>query len=229
MLADARHDQPVPPEVAARLDAALAELRSTPASGAEDPDTTAPDTLDPDTTAPDTTHPTVVPLRRRVSRVLLAAAAVLAIGYGATQVLPKGSMSDSGGDNGSASTADNAEAPQAESGGGAGALAGTPPPVTDLGIAGLRPIDPAALDRDLARLRRESARSEQFAGTRGTDMVRCGPADPVPGARYVGAAYNGRPALVVYLPVQNGRQTVELFLCDTATPRKVFQTVTLTP
>ncbi|RYP83788.1 hypothetical protein EKO23_17960 [Nocardioides guangzhouensis] len=230
MLAEARHDQPVPPEVVARLDAVLAELGSGVAAEA------------PATSDEATGEPAVVPLRpreqdseerrlhRRFSRVLLAAAAVLAIGYGATQVLPNVTQSGSG-DSGSASTADSAETPQAPevAGGDAGARAETPTPVTDLGIAGLRPIDPGALDRDLAMLRRESARSEQFAGNRGTDMVRCGPADPVPGARYVGAAYDGRPALVVYHPVRNGRQTVELYLCDTAHPRKVFRTVTLTP
>jgi hypothetical protein len=221
MLAEARPDGPVPAEVAARLDAVLAELQDTSEAGDAD------------------AGGHVVPLRsgshdhrlrRRAGRVLLAAAAVVAIGWGTTQVLPSVTQSGGSSDSGAAqdSAQDSADAP-AESGGDSRALAETPPPVTDLGIAGLRPVDPDALDRDLARLRNKSTRAQQGFESGASDMVRCGPADPEPGSRFVGAAYDGRPALVVYHPVRGGEQQVDLFLCDTARPRQVFRTVTLTP
>jgi len=92
LLASARVDGPIPAEVAARLDATLAELTGRP--------TEAP--------VPDEDSPVVVPLRRR-SRLaprLLAAAAVVIVagvgGVGLNQVL-----SNSGSDN-KASSADSA-------------------------------------------------------------------------------------------------------------------------
>ena len=88
MLADARHDGPVPPEVAARLDEVLAGLHddADPAADVSAPETDAAD----EPTAEPQRPATVVPLRRRaarLSRYVLAAAAVLVIGYGTTQVI----------------------------------------------------------------------------------------------------------------------------------------------
>lgn len=74
LLADARHDEPMPHDVAARLDDVLAGLVADRA-GDED--------------APEPSH--VVPLRRRRwPKVLVAAASVCAIGLGATQVIGSG-------------------------------------------------------------------------------------------------------------------------------------------
>ena len=230
MLADARHDETIPPEVATRLDAALADLAPAAADAPAGEAAVVP------LRSRDDRHAHEEPegdaeerrLRRRVSRVLLAAAAVVAIGYGATQVLPD--LTQSGGDDAGSTAGHSDKVSQAESGGDSGALDAAPPPVTDLGIAGLRPLDTDDLRQSLTSLRRKSTRSEEFsAAQRDAALDRCGPADPVPGSRLVGASYDGRPAMVVYLPEQNGRQRVELYLCDTAKPRKVFQTVTLAP
>jgi hypothetical protein len=85
-LRAARHDAPLPDDVASRLDATLAGLVAERAS-ADDPDL-----------AP------VVPLRRRRWPALLAAAAaVTAIGLAGTQLVDRGGASDS------LSTADKAE------------------------------------------------------------------------------------------------------------------------
>ena len=76
LLADARVTEPVPTDVAARLDATLASLQA-------------------ERTAE---SPVVVPLRRRFGRVLVAAAAAVAIvtgGYGISQ-LPGTTSADSG-------------------------------------------------------------------------------------------------------------------------------------
>jgi hypothetical protein len=233
MLAEARHDEPLPADVAARLDAALAGLQGGSVAGEGSEGQVVPLRPDPGTERSDDearTRSRDHRWRRRTARVLLAAAAVVAIGWGTTQVLPNVTQSGGSSDSGSAqdSAQDSADAPT-ESGGDSRALAETPSPVTDLGIAGLRPVDPDGLDRDLARLRGLSTRSQPKAEDAISDMVRCGPADPEPGSRFVGAAYDGRPALVVYHPVRGDEQQVDLFLCDTARPRQVFRTVTLTP
>lgn len=98
LLAGARSTAPVPDDVVARLDDALAALTAdrarTPeltdlgrASTVETPDTETSDTEAPETEAPDLGTPVadVVPLRKRsrlAPRLLVAAAAVLAVGGG---------------------------------------------------------------------------------------------------------------------------------------------------
>ena len=179
MLADARHDEPVPPEVAARLDEALAGLR------AEEPSDT-----------------NVVPLRRRAARLpryLLAAAAVVAIGYGTTQVIDN-TLSGSSGDSGSAGggvAEDSTVDKDAGSGDSPSAAEGAPPPeafvpLDELGIEGLEPIRPANLDQDLTVL---GDTEEQAGALRSTRRLAatCGPRDRVPGSRTLAAAYDGAP------------------------------------
>lgn len=89
LLADARHEEPAPPEVVARLDTVLADLTA------------------------DRQEPTpVVELRaarrrRRAASLLLAAAAVVAVGVGLNQVMTPSGM-DSAGD---AASEEAAEAP----------------------------------------------------------------------------------------------------------------------
>lgn len=80
LLAEARETGPMPADVAARLDAVIADLARTTTSGtATDPDTA---------TGPD--EAAVVPLRRRrLPQLVLAAAAVTAIGLGTVQVLDR--------------------------------------------------------------------------------------------------------------------------------------------
>ena len=226
MLADARHEGPVPPEVAARLDETLAGLHA---------DAGTPATETPDTTPDEPERPaTVVPLRRRarLSRYLLAAAAVLAIGYGTTEVIG-GTMGSSGDSDSGASGAGSMADSKAESGGSSGqapSAADSPPPPTalaELGVEGLEPIRPGTLDEDLSAL--DSSAEKDATALRSARRLSedCGPRTPVPGSRTLAAAYDGRPTLVVYLPAEGGSQRVDLYLCDTAKPRKAFRSVTL--
>lgn len=95
LLAQARHDEPVPADVAARLDATLAEL------SAERHEVRAP----------------VVTLasrrRRMAANALVAAAAVVVLGVGIGQVLPM-SGTDSGADESAAGGAADSSAVEAE-------------------------------------------------------------------------------------------------------------------
>ena len=229
MLADARHDGPVPPEVAARLDEVLAGLHddADPAADVSAPETDAAD----EPTAEPQRPATVVPLRRRaarMSRYVLAAAAVLVIGYGTTQVIGNttGSNSDTSGAGSDSS---------AESAGGSGDApssaedAPLPSALQDLGIKGLVPLEPGSLDQDLHAL--GSTAEKDTTALRSARRLSgvCGPRTrAVPaGSRTLAAAYDGRPTLVVYLPPEGGSQRVDLYLCDSANPRKPFRSVTL--
>ena len=222
MLADARHDEPVPPGVAARLDDALAGLRAS---------TDAPADAEPAGR-----DANVVPLRRRASRVsryVLAAAAVVAIGYGTTQVVGNtlgGSAGDSGSAGGS-SAEDSAAEKDSGSGDSPSAAEDAPPPeafvpLDELGIEGLEPIRPANLDQDLTALEDTKEQASALRSTRRLAGV-CGPRDRAPGSRTLAAAYDGRPTLVVYLAPEDGAQRVDLYLCDTESPRRAFRSVTL--
>jgi hypothetical protein len=211
--------------VAVRLDEALAGLH------AETPEP-APTRDEPDAPA------TVVPLRRRVSRLpryVLAAAAVVVIGYGTTQVVGNtlgGSSSDSGSAGGGSSSGDTTAERGAGSGGAPSAADdGAPPPsafapLDDLGIQGLEPLDTARLDENLATLEDSAVKAPAQRSARRLAEV-CGPRAPVPGSRTRAAAYDGRPTLVVYLPPEGGSQRVDLYLCDTKQPRRPFRSVTL--
>ena len=240
MLADVRHDGPVPPDVAARLDEVLAGLHA-PDHTAEQAGPAADDAAEP--VSPSLSEPaaepphsaTVVPLRRRaarLSRYVLAAAAVLVIGYGTTQVIGNtmGSSSDS---DSAGAGADSGADSRAEVGAGSGdapsAAQDAPRPhaLQDLGIKGLRPLEPGTLDQDLYAL--GSTAERDTTALRGARRLSgaCGPRTPVPGSRTLAAAYDGRPTLVVYLPPEGGSQQVDLYLCDTAKPREAFRSVTL--
>ena len=235
MLSDARHDGPVPPEVAARLDEVLAGLHADARSG--DTDSPAPVT-DDDAAAEPERPATVVPLRRRparLSRYVLAAAAVLAIGYGTTQVI--GNTVRSGGESDSAGSSSDAGADtKAERGASSGdapsAAEDAPPPTAaapleELGIKGLVPLEPGSLDQDLYAL--GSTAEQDATALRSARRLSgaCGPRTPVAGSRTLAAAYDGRPTLVVYLPPEGGSQRVDLYLCDTEKPRRPFRSVTL--
>jgi hypothetical protein len=115
LLADAGGPAPTPPEVAARLDDVLAGLvadraAGAPAAGADE----SPRAADPADPGPGAA---VVPLearRRRWPKALLAAAAVVAGGYGIGAALTGTTMS---GDSDSSVTADESAAGGAESAG----------------------------------------------------------------------------------------------------------------
>ena len=236
MLADARHDVPVPPEVAARLDEVLAGLHAETDAETDAAGPAAPGTEDGTEPPAEPGRPaTVVPLRRRaarLSRYVLAAAAVLVIGYGTVQVV--GGTLGSGGESDSAgSSSDAGSASRAESGGDSGdapsAAEDAPPPtaLAELGIKGLEQLEPGTLDEDLSAL--DSTAEKDATSLRSARRLSgtCGPRAPVPGSRTLAAAYDGRPTLVVYLPPDGGSQQVDLYLCDAARPRQPFRSVTL--
>ena len=226
LLAEARHDEPVPPAVAARLDAVLAELTA-------------------DRRGPSATSPVVdlgARRRRRIGAALLAAAAVVVGGIGVGQVVsgPGGGSSDSG----AASTADRDAA-----GGGASPESGndslTDPdhysdreqsdgPFLEPGLrygAAYR-LSSDSLRRDLLAARR----AEELATLAGEsavpddttpdqDAAADSPCDPasLPDAgdgTVVPVTLDGQPALALYEVPAGERQRVAVYLCGASAPER---------
>jgi hypothetical protein len=243
----------VPPDVAARLDATLESLRAgLPGPGAADHPATAADAsaageTDPDRSGDPTgdAGATVVPLpRRRWPAALLAAAAVVAIGFGATQVLPTGG-DDAGDSAGSAAESGRDDGRTALSDDGA---ADRPRPASDglvlelqqAGVDRLGSLDllpPAATGAaPQAESPEESADqgAEREAQSDGRLVERlapalrdCGPRPRVEGSRELVATYRGDPALVVLQPPASGSRLAEVYACEGADPRSPVRTVVL--
>ncbi|WP_067431273.1 hypothetical protein [Nocardioides jensenii] len=244
LLSDARHDQPLPDDVAARMDDVLAGLARERAGGS--PAETADGSRADDTggaRAGVAAGPVVVPLaerreqaqRRRWPAVLLSAAAVAAIAFGVTQMLP-GSTDN-----------DGAQAPDVQSNSAEGHANGDsapdmsasegPPRATPSEDAGRSPLASGPMPRAMdlkeaeAELRVELGNVELRAGkayksevTDNSSSLRirnCGPTPPVPDSWLQPATYRGRDALVVFhSPTSSGR-TVDLYTCGTGGGRFV--------
>lgn len=230
LLAGARHAEPVPDDVAARLDRVLAQL------SAEERDPEA--------------HRPVVDLaarrRRRVRSLLVAAAAVVVVGVGVGQVVPTGSGGDA---SESASTAGSAGPEEADDLAGAEGTEESAGASSDLtrstdsfgpsesDAAPFATLEPAPTyakgsPRPPVRLT-EEAFAKQALRFRTRPGVRSRPTSVVPGealsrsetfvcdtadwgsGRLLAALYDGVPAVLAYRPVTGETQTADLLRCGT--------------
>lgn len=220
LLADARLDEPMPADVAARLDGVLADLG----------DDTAPASVAP---LPD--H--AARRRRRLRNLVLAAAAVVVVGVGSTQIDLPGGDADSG-----TAAHDQSEALRSESGGDAAASAPAPAPLVLHSDTFERQVRRSALlqrrltNLDLSALREGSSPpaapdSTGLAGSADTGAgaaleslsdgyaSRCGAGDLGRG-RKVPARYDGQPAVLVVRPAAAGERRVDLYLCGADEPTR---------
>jgi len=224
LLADARHDEPLPDAVAARLDRVLERLHE---------DREAPSSAVVDLGA-----------RRRgkAGRLLLAAAAIVVGGVAAGQVLGGGGDSDESAGPDSASVA-RSEVPRSEvplsgeaaegedapdaagaAGGGAGAQEAAP---TDGQLSNALPVQlsPGSFDRDVRRLARShGVRSSLESAGNGAavrDFVSQEPAFACAPAAYgkgtlLPAYYADQPAVLAFRPPLGSERVAELLRCGTA-------------
>jgi hypothetical protein len=201
LLADARHDEPMPADVAARLDRVLADLGDTPAP------------------SPHPLRDHDAARRRRHRRnLVLAAAAVVVLGFGASR-LDLSSTDDA--DSAGSSAADSSTSQeQSEAGGRAGdapmAQAPSPTPLRLDSGAFERQVERYADQRKLAKdadlgAAVEAAPYDDFAAP------TCSLGD-VGRGRQVAARYDGQPAVLVVRPASGGERQVDLFLCGTDEP-----------
>ncbi|HEU4811802.1 MAG TPA: hypothetical protein VFT00_06655 [Nocardioides sp.] len=196
LLTDARHAEPIPEDVAARLDRVLAQL------AVDDTDDTG----------------RVVSLaarrRRRAGSLLVAAAAVVVVGIGLGQLL---GPPNSGSDSSPASTDAGSTMREAPEGADAGTL-----PAPTYALKSPVPIHPDRFSRDVTRIRRlaSTVSGAQELGPTTTDdksAFACSPAAWGAGT-FVPVTYGGDPAVLVLRRVTGDTQVVELFECGSSEP-----------
>ncbi len=202
LLADARHDRPMPAEVAARLDRVLAGMASEHVPGPEQQ------------VAP------VIDLgarrRRRAATLLVAAAAVVVAGVGIGQVVgPDGDGDDA------ATSADGGAAEDQD-----GSAQVGPGPASDpMSEDEVRALgEPARLTAAsfAAKVRRLQDRpgldNPDGAMVSGEDLAApstgftCGRV-ALPAGKLIAVRYNGSPAVLVYKPPAGDTQVVDLVQC----------------
>jgi hypothetical protein len=235
LLAQARHGEPVPDDVAARLDRVLEQL----AAGGLDPRSDHPGAVDE----------LAARRRRRVRHLLLAAAAVVAVGVGVGQVVPTGddeavTSSDAAGSAAAESLADGADradraggragaARESDSGAAEAAPEEAPsdesdafqpaPPSLTYSTSPSAPVrlSEAGFAAQAERYRdRPGTRSDEGTVVPGQSLSRaetfvCDTAAWGAGL-LLPALYDGVPAVLAYRPVAGATQTVDLLRCGTA-------------
>ena len=229
LLAEARHDEPVPAEVATRLDAVLADLVGERSPGPLPPDPT------------DVAAPAPVDLgarRRRLAGVgLMAAAAVVVAGVAIGQALPT-SSDDAGGAADSATSTElqgdggasaQESAPEADAG---GAQEGAQAPRSAAAVPALRVEgrSDAELSADLVDLRATSAPDTESGTESDTGPEGGSDRQPAPSAisacqlrgtgpgRQVLTQVDGGLGLVVLRPVSGGTQRADVYACGDGVP-----------
>jgi len=197
LLADARHDEPVPADVAAHLDAVLADL-----AGPRVPEGVTP-----------LRAPQRVRRRRWGVALVAAAAAVTAIAVAPRIGSPGGGSDDS-------TASDSAGASSSRSAGGKSLDEG--PAAQAAGVALLH-RDTLAADVRAARAR--LAASPHALQSQGPESLApgCGADDRGPGSA-LAARLDGRDVVLVLRPPAGGRQVADVLACGTA---RVLASVTL--
>ena len=231
LLAEARVDEPIPGDVAGRLDRVLARL----ADGEPDGDRSHLDEL-------------ASRRRRKVTTLLVAAAAVVAVGVGAQSFTLDGDVATSG-DDATAATAQGPESEELLKADSAGrdeqaAPAEAPPAAMATGsgdpdaslsrVAAPARIRPAFFAIDVERVRTsvdplatqaQSPTQEGFASdsTQASRSDLCEPGAWGSGRLYL-VRYAGNPAVLAFRPAVGETQVVDLLQCGTA---DILRSVTL--
>ena len=207
LLAEARHTEPMPGDVVARLDRVLAGLAE------ERKERLAP----------------VVELasrrRRTAASLLVAAAAVVVVGVGISRVLPDNGVVSSGGDAQTSTQEDaaggSANAPEPSRNGSQSAVA---PPEAAPGQRPVVRIRSAHFGPDVRRARTTASKSSPQAFVAFPPADGCLTVDPGPGS-LLPATYDEAPAYLVLRPPAGDTQVVDLYLCGDTAPRR---SITLT-
>ncbi len=216
LLADARHDEPMPDDVVARMDDVIGGLRDSPLDSADEPAATPAERGD-----------NVVPLaahrRRRAAGMLVAAAAIVVGGVVVAQNIPSSSSSsESAGTAGSVAAQDNGQpsrSPEKSPGPRSqrrSALAQDGQITTPVSGDGRLVIRPRSFSQDALAgrrlLRRNAADSLLILGIGSCAKV------PTDDGVVVPATYQRAPAALVYRPASGGSQVVDLYVCGNGRP-----------
>ena len=212
LLADARHDEAVPAEVAARLDAAVARLVDERRDSAT---AEAQHVVDLDARR----------RRKRWSTALAAAAAVVVVGVAAPNLagsLNAGSADEDASSAGSAAEDSSADrefsGPTEEDGGGGDSDGSAEEPSAPSAANELLSLPDVRLDsfRDDAVAAREQAAKDDPEAT--ARLVPCGQA-PDEAEQVVRVSYDGQDGYLAFEPAATaGQQVVTLYLCPGGVP-----------
>ena len=227
LLAGARHDEPVPGDVGARLDRVLADLSGAPSASSAPTAPTAP----------------VVDLaahrrRRNAGALLVAAAAVIVGGFAVGQAIDVGGSSD---DAGSADSSVARDGDDADAGGGQ-ALSASPGDPGDAGDQRSASAMPDAaqtpllltsgnLKRDVKSQLNKSgalvgAQDESAPLASASTALGCATAPPAAYGvgTFFAAFYDGTPTVLALRPPDGTTQQAQVLDCGTGTP---LQSVTV--
>lgn len=202
LLAEARHDEPAPPEVVARLDATLADLVAE--------------------RSPAPVVDLAARRRRRRGSLVLAAAAVVVAGVGLGQAVDRfgGVGAGSGSDSVTSLNADaEPEVAHSDEGAGEDDKAGRKPATSETPLqqyAARSELSATKLRRQLLALRQSSPATDLNGS-----LLRCAAPDGTLGHP---VTYRGEDAVAVFRDPVDGRQAVEIHGCD---PARLLRTLTL--
>lgn len=203
LLADARHDEPMPPDVVARLDDVLADLVE----------------------ADRTPGATVTPLatrRRRAAQMLVAAAAVVAVGIGLGQVvdLGGGSADEAGAPAADSEVAREDASPEeaAPRSGGSSTGSDSLAPQADTPVVRIRPDAFAAGARMAQGYSSQALDSRrELSGAPAAGFSGCRSAGWGEGS-FLPVRYGRAPAVLVLRRAAGDTQVADLFLCGEPDP-----------
>jgi hypothetical protein len=210
LLADARHTEPMPDDVAARMDDVLAGLGATPSAASSSSAGTPARERD------DRVVSLAAHRRRRAAGMLVAAAAIVVGGVAVAQNLPGSTSSSSESTAGSAAAQDSGQQPSR--------VRRSPTPETFSGSdARVRAAKPVLKDgRILVRPRRFSADAlagQQLLRKDDRPTVAQATCASVPkGGEVLQATYRQAPAALFYRAASGGSQVVDLYICGTHRP-----------
>ena len=210
LLADARHDEPMPPDVVDRLDRVLDDLADEPARRAPVVDLAA--------------------RRRRVASLLVAAAAVVVVGVGLGQLVGTTSGEDAGessmpAEAGSAADSDDGALRQDPGAGEAEPEAGAGNAASDrLMVKGKSfVVSPDELSRDLRKVQLYAERNAALEQMDRLDdaplaqLASC-PTKGLGEGTYVSISYGDQSAILVLRPPEGETQVADVYLCGSRDP-----------
>lgn len=193
LLTEARHAEPIPEDVIARLDRVLAEL-----AVADGDDT-------------DRVVSLAARRRRRAGSLLVAAAAVVVVGIGLGQLMgPRDQAADTASTDAGSTLREAPEAAESDS-----------PPAPTYAVKSPVPIRPDKFSHDVARLQRltDGVRPQELGSTSTDEKAAftCSP-EAWGSGTFVPVTYGGEPAVLVLRRVTGDTQVVDLFECGSSDP-----------
>lgn len=207
LLADARHTEPMPDEVVARMDDVIAGLRESPAEPTDRDDV-------------------VVPLsrhrRRRAAGLLVAAAAIVVGGVAVAQNLPSSSQSSTTDAGSSAEDSGKSPTHPRRTPGAQSFATGGNDSARDGGLTavlkgGSLVVHPRRFSADALAARKLLRHTRPADSLTTLDTSACSSV-PTQNGVVVRATYQKAPAALVYRRASGGSQVVDLYVCGSPHP-----------